>query len=326
MNNINTTEGGTHVMGFKLALGKVISRFYEKNKALQRKSKVSITNDDTREGIIAVISIKIPNPQFEGQTKRKLGNSNVQSLIRENLIEEMVRYFDLHGEEIDLIVNKSVQAALAREAARKARELTRRKTALLSDTLPGKLSDCSDKNVENTEIYLVEGDSAGGSAKSGRDRFFQAILPLRGKMLNVEKSKIDKVISNEKLQPIIAAFGASVDKDFDITKLRYGKVIIMADADVDGSHIRTLLLTFFFRYMGDLFTHDKVYLARPPLYKISHNKKIFYAFTDEEKDEIIKNEFPEQTSPYVQRYKGLGEMTAEQLWETTIEPRDQEFN
>ncbi len=319
VNNINTREGGTHVNGFKLALNKVFNHFFDKNKTLQKKSKVSIASEDTREGIIAVISIKIPEPQFEGQTKNKLGNSFIQTLVRENLVEEMTRYFDNYPEEIEAILQKIVSAALAREAARRARELTRRKTALLNDSLPGKLSDCSDKNVENTEIYLVEGDSAGGSAKSGRNRFFQAILPLRGKMLNVEKSKIDKVITNEKLQPIIAAFGANVDKDFDVSKLRYGKIIIMADADVDGSHIRTLLLTFFFRYMHDLFTHDKIYLARPPLYKISYNKNIHYAYSDEEKDAILKKEYV-NVSPYVQRYKGLGEMTAEQLWETTMDP------
>ncbi len=319
VNNINTREGGTHVMGLKLALSKVFNHFYDKNKALQRKSKISLNSEDTREGIIAIISIKIPEPQFEGQTKNKLGNSFIQSLVRENLVEEMIRYFDLHNDEVEVILNKIVSTALAREAARKARELTRRKTALMSDTLPGKLSDCSDKNVENTELYLVEGDSAGGSAKSGRDRFFQAILPLRGKMLNVEKSKIDKVINNDKLQPVIAAFGASVDKDFDIAKLRYGKIIIMADADVDGSHIRTLLLTFFFRYMHDLFVHGKVYLARPPLYKLSHNKKVNYAFNDLEKEALLREEYP-NVSPYIQRYKGLGEMTAEQLWETTMNP------
>ena len=319
VNNINTREGGTHVVGFKLALSKVFNHFFDKNKALQRKSKVNLNSEDMREGIIAIVSIKIPEPQFEGQTKNKLGNSFIQGIVRENLVEEMVRYFDLHSDEVEVILNKIISSALAREAARKARELTRRKTALMSDTLPGKLSDCSDKNVENTELYLVEGDSAGGSAKSGRDRFFQAILPLRGKMLNVEKSKIDKVISNDKLQPVIAAFGASVDKDFDITKLRYGKIIIMADADVDGSHIRTLLLTFFFRYMYDLFVHGKVYLARPPLYKLSYNKKINYAFNDLDKDNLLKKEYP-NVSPYIQRYKGLGEMTADQLWETTMNP------
>lgn len=319
VNNISTRDGGTHVTGFRTALSKLIGNAVEKNTKFGKKNKVDVTSDDCREGLSCVISIKVPEPQFDGQTKSRLGNSYIQPLIKKFVEDELSRYFDENPNELDAISQKVISAAQAREAARKAREMTRRKSALLNDSLPGKLSDCSSKEIEKTEIYLVEGDSAGGSAKMGRDRAFQAILPLRGKMLNVEKSKLDKVLDNEKLQPIIAALGAGIGKDFEVSKVRYGRVIIMADADVDGSHIRTLLLTFFFRYMYPLIENEKVFLAMPPLYKLSHNRKIFYAFTDDERDKILAEHFPE-TKPYIQRYKGLGEMTADQLWETTMDP------
>eukprot|EP00105_Crassostrea_gigas_P007118 XP_011421264.1 PREDICTED: uncharacterized protein LOC105323884 [Crassostrea gigas] len=321
VNNINTYDGGTHVVGFRSALTKLFNKLLDRKPNLKKKYKVEgLIIDDMREGLSAVLSLKMPEPQFEGQTKRKLGNSMVQPLVREQVYEEMLRYFDFHIEEGEAILEKILQAAQAREAARRAREMTRRKSALMSDSLPGKLSDCSTRDVSISEIYLVEGDSAGGSAKAGRDRHFQAILPLRGKMLNVEKTRMDKVLKNEKLQPIISALGAGVGEDFDVSKLRYGRVIIMADADVDGSHIKTLLLTFFFRYMNELFPAGKVFLAQPPLYKISQKSKVFYAFTDAERDEVLKKNFPAGTNPYVQRYKGLGEMTASQLWETTMNP------
>lgn len=319
VNNIPTNDGGTHVNGFRLALTKLIRNAVENSSRSVKKSKVNITPEDCREGLSCIVSIKVPEPQFDGQTKSRLGNSYIQGLISGFVEDELSRHFDKNSSELEAIVQKVIAASQAREAARKAREMTRRKTALLNDSLPGKLSDCSSKEVERTEVYLVEGDSAGGSAKLGRDRSFQAILPLRGKMLNVEKSKLDKVLDNEKLQPIIAALGAGVGKDFDVSKVRYGKVIIMADADVDGSHIRTLLLTFFFRYMYPLFENEKVYLAMPPLYKLSHNRKVFYAFTDVERDHILEEHFA-NVKPYIQRYKGLGEMTADQLWETTMDP------
>ncbi len=319
VNTVHTPNGGTHVNGMKAALFKVLNTLLSRNMGLLKKYKVeALTSDDAREGLIAVLSLNLSEPQFEGQTKNKLGNPEAYSFVRESLSHELIRYFDVNIEDGKAILEKALSAAQAREAARRARDLTRRKSALMNDSLPGKLSDCTTKNVDESEIYIVEGDSAGGSAKAGRDRYFQAILPLRGKMLNVEKARIDKVIANEKLQPIISALGAGVGDDFHIEKLRYGKIIIMADADVDGSHIRTLLLTFFFRYMLPIIEQSRVYLARPPLYKMSHNKKTFYAFSDSEKNRILNESF-NGVSPYIQRYKGLGEMNADQLWETTMD-------
>lgn len=318
VNTINTIDGGTHVNGFKSALSKVFNAYLRKYK-LEKKGKISITTDDALEGLTAVVSVKMPDPQFDGQTKTKLGSSYIQGLIRELVEDHLSRYFDENPNVGKEIVGKAIQASLAREAARKARELTRRKTALYNDSLPGKLSDCSAKDTERTELYLVEGDSAGGSAKQGRDRNFQAVLSLWGKMLNVERTRIAKVINNDKLQPIISALGAGIGDDFDLEKLRYGKIIIMADADVDGSHIRTLLLTFFFRYMKELVKSGRIYIAMPPLYKVWHNKKITYAYTDEEREKVLHADFL-GIEPNIQRYKGLGEMNPEQLWETTMNP------
>ena len=320
VNNVNTIDGGTHVTGFKSAISRVFNRFlevYEFNK--RSKEKITLTGDDSREGLIAVISLKISEPQFDGQTKNRLGNANVQTWVREAFSKQLSKFFHVHLEEGKLIIAKAIQSARAREAARKARDITRRKTALMHESLPGKLADCSNKNIEETEIYLVEGDSAGGSAKQGRDRNFQAILSLWGKMLNVEKTKLDKVLDNDKLKPIIAALGAGIGDDFDLSKLRYGRVIIMADADVDGSHIRTLLLTFFFRYMQGLMEAGKIFIAMPPLYKIWQGNQIFYSYSDSERDAILKKNFIDKT-PFIQRYKGLGEMTARQLWDTTMNP------
>ena len=318
VNNIHTIDGGTHVNGFKGALGKVFNHFIEKYKLNARgKNQINLTNEDAREGLIIVLSAKIPEPEFEGQTKAKLGNSYISSFVRKMTEEKLVDFFEENPEVGRKIVEKAISAAFAREEARKAKERVRRQNALMSDSLPGKLADCSSRDINNTEIYLVEGDSAGGSAKQGRDRQYQAILSLWGKMLNVEKSSVDKIINNEKLKPIISALGAGVSDTFDISNLRYGRIIIMADADVDGSHIRTLLLTFFYRYMKDIIEKEKVYIAMPPLYKISHGKKIFYAFTDNERDNVISSHFTTQ-SPSIQRYKGLGEMTPTQLWETTM--------
>lgn len=320
VNNVNTYNGGTHVLGFRGALNKLFHKLLERNPNLKKRYKVdTLVVEDMKEGLSVVLSLKLPNPQFEGQTKRKLGNSAVQSLVREEVYDEMLRYFDMNIKDGEKILEKVLEAAQAREAAKRAREMVRRKSALMSDTLPGKLSDCSTRDVSISEIYLVEGDSAGGTAKSGRDRHFQAILPLRGKMLNVEKTRMDKVIGNEKLQPIVAALGGSVGKDFDLEKLRYGRVIIMADADVDGSHIKTLLLTFFFRYMNPLLSAGKIFLAKPPLYRLSHKGKFMYAFTDEQRDEMLRESFP-NSKAQIQRYKGLGEMTANQLWDTTMNP------
>ncbi len=318
VNNVETTEGGTHVSGFKMALFRIFSKFLNYYK-LDKKNQISFVSDDTREGLVAIISAKVPEPQFDGQTKNRLGNSYVQPLMKEIVEQELQKYFETNIADGKIIISKAVQASQAREAARKAREIARRKTALMNDSLPGKLADCSSKIVEETEIYLVEGDSAGGTAKQGRDRNFQAILSLWGKMLNVEKTRFDKVISNEKLQPIIAALGAGIGDDFDVLRLRYGKIIIMADADVDGSHIRTLLLTFFFRYMKPLVECEKIYIAMPPLYKIWHQKKIFYVYTDQERDQVLKTHFKD-INPSFQRYKGLGEMNSSQLWETTMNP------
>lgn len=324
VNNINTTEGGTHLSGFKSALTRTLNVFMTKLK-LQKKTIEKLEGDDVREGLTSVVSVKMANPQFEGQTKTKLGNNEIKGIVETIVNDELTKFFEDNPEVAKVIIQKAVLASEARSAARRAKESIRRKNALDGMGLPGKLADCSEKNAEKCEIYLVEGDSAGGSAKQGRDRTFQAILPLWGKMLNVEKTRIDKVLENDKLQPVIAAIGASIGDDFDHTKIRYGKIIIMADADVDGSHIRTLLLTFFFRYMKPLVENGNIYIAMPPLYKIEYNvggnkKEVVYAYTDEDKDKIIKekNLDPEKTT--IQRYKGLGEMNPEQLWETTMNP------
>ncbi len=319
VNNINTREGGTHLIGFKSALTRVFNEFLKKSK-FSKKIEESLAGDDVREGLVAVIAIKMPNPQFEGQTKAKLGNSEIKGLVESLVNEQLTMYFEENPETVEKILEKVIVAAKARAAARKARELTRRKSFLESTGLPGKLADCSIKDPARCEIYIVEGDSAGGSAKQGRDRQFQAILPLWGKMLNVEKTRVDKVLANDKLQPIITALGAGAGKEFDIAKLRYHKVIIMADADVDGSHIRTLLLTFFFRYMPELLERGHVYIAMPPLFKLYNGKEVYYAYTDAERDRIMKEFNGEKGRLSIQRYKGLGEMNPEQLWETTMDP------
>ena len=318
-NNIPTTEGGMHEIGFKNALTRVFNEYARKYNILKENDK-NLTGDDVREGLTAIISIKMTNAQFEGQTKGKLGNPEMKSMVDSLVYNDLSSFLEENPSIARTIIEKSINAYRAREAARKARELTRRKTALETASLPGKLADCSGK--ENTEIYIVEGDSAGGSAKSGRDRTFQAILPLWGKMLNVEKARLDKVYGNEKLIPVVTALGCGIGDDFDITKLRYDKVIIMADADVDGSHIRTLLLTFFFRFMRPLVEAGHVYIAQPPLYKISKGKQVRYAFSDTERDQYIKELYGEDAGSKsdVQRYKGLGEMDPEQLWETTMDP------
>lgn len=319
VNDINTREGGTHLVGFKSALTKVLNEFL-KNSKLSKKMEETLSGDDVREGLTAVLSVKVPEPQFEGQTKTKLGNSEVRGIVENFVNDQLTLFLEQNPSVIDSILEKSVLAAKARIAARQARDATRRKNALDSSGLPGKLADCSWKDPSKCELYIVEGDSAGGSAKMGRNRRFQAILSMWGKMLNVEKSRIDKVIGNEKLQPIIASLGAGIGETFNVAKLRYHKIIIMADADVDGSHIRTLLLTFFYRYMTDVIKDGYVYLAMPPLYKISWDKKIMYAYDDAEKDRIMKSIEKDPDKVNIQRYKGLGEMNPEQLWETTMDP------
>jgi DNA gyrase subunit B len=318
-NNINTREGGTHLVGFKSALTRTLNDVLRHSK-LAKKAEESLTGDDVREGLTAVISVKVQNPQFEGQTKSKLGNSEVKGVVESQVNESLAAHFDENPKTAERILEKTVLAAKARSAARKARELTRRKSFLESTGLPGKLADCSEKDPRKSEIYIVEGDSAGGSAKQGRDRQFQAILALWGKMLNVEKTRVDKVLANDKLQPIISSLGAGVGTDFDIEKLRYHKVIIMADADVDGSHIRTLLLTFFFRYMSELIEKGHVFLAMPPLYKLTYNRKDYYAYNDADRDKILASLDGGAEKAAQQRYKGLGEMNPEQLWETTMNP------
>ena len=318
-NNIHTPDGGSHETGFKNALTKVINEYGKKFNLLKDGDK--LMGDDVREGLTAIISVKLTNCEFEGQTKGRLGNPEVRPMVDKIVSEKLMNYLEENPAVARAIFDKSLQAQRAREAAKKARELTRRKSALESSSLPGKLADCSEKDPEFTEIYIVEGDSAGGSAKEGRDRRYQAILPLWGKMLNVEKARIDKVYGNEKLMPVVTALGTSIGEDFDISKLRYGKVIIMADADVDGSHIRTLLLTFFFRFMRELIDEGHIYIAQPPLFKVYRGKQVRYAFSDEERDECIKELAGETNQKVeVQRYKGLGEMDPEQLWETTMDP------
>lgn len=315
-NDVRTVDGGTHEQGFKTALTRVFND-YGKKFGLLKDSDKKLSGEDVREGLTAVISVKLTEAEFEGQTKGKLGNTEMTGLVSKMIYDKMMTYFEENPSVAKAIFNKALDASRAREAARKARDSARRKSALESNSLPGKLADCTDKNPENTEIYIVEGDSAGGSAKEGRDRNIQAILPLWGKMLNVEKARVDKVIGNDKLTPVITALGTGIGDDFDITKLRYHKVVIMADADVDGQHIRTLLLTFFFRYMRPLIEQGYVYIAQPPLYKVSKGKKHVYAFSDEERDREIAEM---GGSCDVQRYKGLGEMDPEQLWETTMNP------
>ncbi|MED1114922.1 DNA topoisomerase (ATP-hydrolyzing) subunit B [Bacillus paramycoides] len=317
-NNIHTYEGGTHEVGFKTALTRVINDYGRKNSIL-KDADSNLTGEDVREGLTAIVSIKHPNPQFEGQTKTKLGNSEART-ITESVFSEAFEKFLLENPNVARkIVEKGTMAARARVAAKKARELTRRKSALEVSSLPGKLADCSSKDPAISEIYIVEGDSAGGSAKQGRDRHFQAILPLKGKIINVEKARLDKILSNDEVRTIITAIGTNIGGDFDIEKARYHKVIIMTDADVDGAHIRTLLLTFFYRYMRQIIEHGYIYIAQPPLFKIQQGKKIQYAYNDKELEKILA-ELPAQPKPGIQRYKGLGEMNPTQLWETTMDP------
>ena len=318
VNNINTPEGGTHLAGFKNALTKTLNDYARKNKLL-KDSEANLAGEDIREGLTAIISVKIEEPQFEGQTKQKLGNSEARGAVDAVVSEQLTYFLEQNPAVAKTICEKSILAQRARAAARKARDLTRRKTALDGMALPGKLADCTDKNPENCEIYIVEGDSAGGSAKDARNKANQAILPLRGKILNVEKARLDKIYANAEIKAMITAFGTGIHDDFDITKLRYHKIIIMTDADVDGAHISTLLLTFIYRFMPELIKQGYVYLAQPPLYKLEKNKRVWYAYSDEELDQILR-EVGRDNNNKIQRYKGLGEMDAEQLWETTMDP------
>ena len=318
VNNINTPEGGTHLVGFRNAITKTFNDYARNNKLL-RDNEANLTGEDIREGLTAIVSVKIEDPQFEGQTKQKLGNSEARGAVDSVISEQLTYYLEQNPSIAKTICEKSILAQRAREAARKARELTRRKTALEGMALPGKLADCSDKDPKNCEIYIVEGDSAGGSAKKARSRATQAILPLRGKILNVEKARLDKVYANAEIKAMITAFGTGIHDDFDVTKLRYHKIIIMTDADVDGAHIATLLLTFFYRFMPDLIKDGYVYLAQPPLYKVEKNKKVWYAYDDNQLDDIL-TEIGRDQGNRIQRYKGLGEMDPEQLWETTMDP------
>ena len=318
VNNITTPEGGTHIVGFRNALTKTFNDYARKNKLL-KDNEPNLTGEDIREGLTAIISVKIEDPQIEGQTKQKLGNSEARGAVDNVVSEQLQIFLEQNPQVAKVTVEKSVMAQRAREAARKARDLTRRKSALDGMSLPGKLADCSDKNPEKCEIYIVEGDSAGGSAKTARDRATQAILPLRGKILNVEKARLDRIYGNAEIKAMITAFGTGIHEDFDISKLRYHKIIIMTDADVDGAHISTLLLTFMYRFMPDLIKEGYVYLAQPPLYKLERNKKVWYAYSDEELDSILQ-EVGRDNNNKIQRYKGLGEMDAEQLWDTTMDP------
>ena len=318
VNNITTPEGGTHLAGFRSALTKTFNDYARKNKLL-KDNEQNLTGDDIREGLVAIVSIKIPEPQCEGQTKQKLGNSEARGAVDSVVSEQLTYFLEQNPNVAKMICEKAVLAQRAREAARKARDLTRRKSALDGMSLPGKLADCSDKDPKNCEIYIVEGDSAGGSAKTARSRATQAILPLRGKILNVEKSRLDKILVNNEIRAMITAFGTGIHEDFDITKLRYNKIIIMTDADVDGAHIATLLLTFLYRFMPELIKEGHVYLAQPPLYKVEKNKKVWYAYSDEELNTIL-TDIGRDGNNKIQRYKGLGEMDASQLWETTMDP------
>ncbi len=318
VNNITTPEGGTHLTGFKNALTKTFNDYARANKLI-KDSEQNLSGDDIREGLTAIISVKIGEPQFEGQTKQKLGNSEARGAVENIVSDQLMIYLEQHPQVAKIIVEKSIMSQRAREAARKARDLTRRKSALDGMSLPGKLADCSDKDPSKCEIYIVEGDSAGGSAKTARSRATQAILPLRGKILNVEKARLDRIYGNAEIKAMITAFGTGIHDDFDITKLRYHKIIIMTDADVDGAHIATLLLTFLYRFMPELIKQGYVYLAQPPLYKLEKNKKVWYAYSDEQLQDIL-NEVGRDQNNKIQRYKGLGEMDAEQLWETTMDP------
>ncbi|MBW2988482.1 DNA gyrase subunit B, partial [Candidatus Woesearchaeota archaeon] len=315
VNNINTVDGGTHVYGFKSAITRVINNYAEENNL---NGAAKLTSEDVREGMTAVISLRIPHPQFEGQTKAKLGNSEIKGIVDSVVYSEVKRFLEEHPKEARQIIEKIVAAAKAREAAKKARELVRRKNALEGSSLPGKLADCSNRDPSQCEIFIVEGDSAGGSAKQGRNREFQAILPLRGKVINVEKARIDKILHNQEILAIITALGCGFGEEFDISKLRYHKIIIMTDADVDGAHIRTLLLTFFFRYMRPLIEAGHVFIAQPPLYRVTKNKKIWWVYSDEQLSILLKEIGREKAA--IQRYKGLGEMNPTQLWETTMNP------
>ena len=318
VNNINTPEGGMHLTGFRNAITKTFNDYARSNKLL-KDSEQNLTGEDIREGLTAIVSVKIENPQFEGQTKQKLGNSEARGAV-DNVVTEQLTYFlEQNPTVAKMICEKSLLAQRAREAARKARDLTRRKTALESMSLPGKLADCSDKDPKNCEIFIVEGDSAGGSAKSARSRATQAILPLRGKILNVEKARLDRILGNAEIKAMITAFGTGIHEDFDISRLRYHKIIIMTDADVDGAHIATLMLTFLYRFMPELIKQGYVYLAQPPLYKLEKNKKVWYAYSDEQLNDILTEVGRDQNNK-IQRYKGLGEMDADQLWETTMDP------
>jgi DNA gyrase subunit B len=316
-NCVNTSDGGTHVTGFRSALTRVLNDYAHKSKIL-KEDDPNLTGDDVREGLVAIISIKLSEPQFEGQTKGKLGNIEIKSVTESVVNEGLSLYLEEHPDDARKIIEKCVMSARAREAARKARDLIIRKSGLDSGTLPGKLADCSERDPEQCELYLVEGDSAGGSAKQGRNRRFQAILPLRGKILNVEKAAADKMLANEEIRTIITAIGAGIDEDFDLARMRYHKVILMSDADVDGSHIRTLLLTFFFRHMHKMVNNKNLYIAQPPLYRIKNSEGVKWVYSEQEKDETLKASTARKTE--LQRYKGLGEMTAEQLWETTMNP------
>ena len=318
VNNINTPEGGTHLTGFRNAITKTFND-YGKSMKLLKESEPALSGEDIREGMTAIVSIKIPEPQFEGQTKQKLGNSEARGAVEGIVTEQLMIFLERNPAVAKIIIEKALLAQRARDAARKARDLTRRKTALENMSLPGKLADCSDKNPENCEIYIVEGDSAGGSAKDARDRGTQAILPLRGKILNVEKARLDRILGNEEIKAMITAFGTGIHEDFDISKLRYNKIIIMTDADVDGAHIDTLMLTFLYRFMPELIREGHVYLAQPPLYKVERGNKVWYVYNDNELENLMK-EIGRDGNNKVQRYKGLGEMDAEQLWETTMDP------
>ena len=318
VNDIFTEEGGTHLSGFRSGLTRTIND-YGRTSGILKDNEDNLSGEDVREGLTAVVSVKVREPQFEGQTKTKLGNSEVKGIVDNIVSDGLKEFFEEHPGEAKNIVNKTISASRARQAARRARELTRRKNALEISSLPGKLADCSEKNPDSTEIYLVEGDSAGGSAKQGRDRKFQAILPLRGKIINVEKARLDKILSNEEIRSMITAFGTGIDAEFDISKRRYDKIIIMTDADVDGAHIRTLLLTFFYRFMKPLITQGHVYIAQPPLYQVRKGKQVWYLYTDDELTQKMKELGKDNI--VVQRYKGLGEMNPEQLWETTMDPK-----
>jgi len=321
VNNISTIEGGTHLVGFKTALTKTLNNYGQRNNLFKNKNGgVTLAGEDTREGLTAVISLRVPEPQFEGQTKTKLGNSEIKGIVESIVSEKLSEFLEENPPVARKIIEKCINSARSREAAKKARELTRRKSAMEGGGLPGKLADCSISDPEHCEVYLVEGDSAGGSAKQGRDRRFQAILPLKGKILNVEKARLDKILNNDEIRTIVTALGTSIGSDeFDISKIRYGKVIIMTDADVDGAHIKTLLLTFFFRYMRELIEQGMIYIAQPPLYRVKKGKEELYAYTDDEKDELLKR-FGGSNGVHVQRYKGLGEMNPGQLWLTTMDP------